>query len=299
MAYLPFYLTPEEFALKQKQQEQEIAAGRDQIRWHKYDIEEAFRYLYFCYALVPITPLYILTYVIFDRDDILFSSMMIGLSILMSGVCYLTFALDYRFDYTLSEKGLVVKKRRNMPRWVNSAAQVVAWFGAGVCVFMVATVGPMVLVGAGGLILLSFTRLKRQPDEEAEVIIGHSEDGLCARFNSKRKVIELFHKFDSCEYQDVAKTMVSRYHSTGSSYLFFSSQQQMAQALRLLSDEWKIPCEELTNTRIMFNLDDLPELFLKTPTRGTTFPVSETQSLRLSGTPLPEFKYFESSRPEE
>ncbi|MER2498075.1 hypothetical protein [Vibrio neptunius] len=45
MAYLPFFLTPEEFALKQKQQEQEIAAGRDQIRWHKYDIEEAFRCL--------------------------------------------------------------------------------------------------------------------------------------------------------------------------------------------------------------------------------------------------------------
>ncbi|USD32473.1 MULTISPECIES: hypothetical protein [Vibrio] len=299
MAYLPFYITPEEFAEKQKQQEQEIASGRNQISWHKYDIEESFRYLYLCYGLVPLIPLFILTYVLFDRDEVFLNVMMIGLSILMSGVCYLTFGLDYRYDYTLSDRGLVVNKRRNMPRWVNSASQVAAWFGAIVCIFAVSVAGPMILAGAGGLILLSFTGLKRQPDEETEVRIGHSEDGLCARFNSKRKVIELFHKFDSCGYQDVAKTIVSRYHSIGGSYLFFSSQQQMVQVLELLSNEWKIPCEEFTNTKTLFSLSDLPELFLNTPFRGTTFPVNETQSLRSSGAPLPEFEYFESTISED
>ncbi|NRB67971.1 MAG: hypothetical protein HRU48_11515, partial [Vibrio sp.] len=252
MAYLPFYLTPEEFELKQKQQEQEIAAGRDQIRWHKYDIEEPFRYLYLCCALVPIIPLYILTYVIFDRDEIFLNSMMIGLSILMSGVWYLTFGLDYRFDYTLSEKGLVVKKRRNMPRWVNSAVQVVAWFGAGFCVFMVATVGPMILAGAGGLILLSFTRLKRQPDEEAEVRIGHREDWLFVYYNKKRKVIQFFHKFDWCFYLDTDRTKVFRSQDRGYSYLFFHSQSELEDMIERLSNQYQLECIEVVEKKEIF-----------------------------------------------
>ncbi|WP_339389754.1 hypothetical protein, partial [Vibrio neptunius] len=210
------------------------------------------------------------------------------------GLAYLMFGLDYRYDYTLSEKGLVVKKRRNMPRWVNSAAQVVAWFGAGFCVFMVATVGPMVLVGAGGLILLSFTGLKRQPDEEAEVRIGHSEDGICARCNAKRKVIELYYKFDDYDFEDAAKTVVSRYHSIGKSYLFFSSQKQMEQAIQLLFDEWHLTCEEIKEPKNVFGNKNLPEAFLNTPFRGASFPVDDAQSLRSSNAPLPEQRYFES-----
>ncbi|KJY86215.1 hypothetical protein TW84_20125, partial [Vibrio neptunius] len=189
MAYLPFYLTPEEFALKQKQQEQEIAAGRDQIRWHKYDIEEPNRYHNILLSLMPISVLsMMLGYFWFTsgKDTFMGVSSLVMLA-LTYGYCYLIFGLDYRYDYLISDLGLVVKKRRNMPRWINRASQIAAWFGAIVCVLAVSVAGPMILAGAGGLILLSFTGLKRKPNEEAEVRIGHREDWLFVFYNKKRK----------------------------------------------------------------------------------------------------------------
>ncbi|MCG9598992.1 hypothetical protein L1D15_20075 [Vibrio sp. Isolate25] len=291
MAYLPFYITPEEFTEKQKQQEQEIASGCNQISWHKYDIEESFRYLYLCYGLVPLVPLFILTYVLFDRDEIFLNVMMIGLSILMSGVCYLTFGLDYRYDYTLSDRGLVVKKRRNMPRWVNTAAQVMAWFGAVFCVVMVATVGPMVLAGAGGLILLSFGMLKRQPDEEAEVRIGHSEDWLFAYYNKKRKVIQFFHKFDLCFYRDTDRTKVFRSNSRGDSYLFFRSQNELEGMLERLSNQYQLECIEVVDHKEIFTAKVEPKL-AGIPTRYLEFSKAELDSIKARKEPPPRWKYL-------
>ena len=76
MAYLPFYLTPEEFELKQKQQEQEIAAGRGQIRWHKYDIEKPFRYFNYCISIAVCLPSYLLAFVLFERGETFSNALM-------------------------------------------------------------------------------------------------------------------------------------------------------------------------------------------------------------------------------
>ncbi|MGR3962825.1 hypothetical protein K9868_25520, partial [Vibrio lentus] len=124
----------------------------------------------------------------------------------MYSLSYYMYGRDYRYDYIFSSKGFVMKKRRNMPKWVNTATQAVGWIGAVVCVLMVAVIGPMALAGAGALILLSFGMLKRQPDEPTEVRVGEREDWLFADYNKKRKVIKFFFKHDTCEYIDMEHT---------------------------------------------------------------------------------------------
>ena len=291
MAYLPFYLTPEEFALKQKQQEQEIAAGREQIRWHKYDTEKPFRYFNYCISIAVCLPSYLLAFVLFERGETFSNALMIGQALFLSGLAYLMFGLDYRYDYTLSEKGLVVKKRRNMPRWVNSAAQVVAWFGAGFCVFMVATVGPMILAGAGGLILLSFTGLKRQPDEEAEVRIGHREDWLFVYYNKKRKVIKFFHKFDWCFYLDTDRTKIFRSQDRGYSNVFFHSQSELEDMIERLSNQYQLECIEVVEKKEIFVGKIEPKL-LEFPARHLEFLKSELDGIKARKTPPPRWEYL-------
>ncbi len=64
MAYLPFYITPEELALKQKKQEQQFYEGDNVHTWKKYDVEESFRYKFLCLSIAPVIPFLIFTFLL-------------------------------------------------------------------------------------------------------------------------------------------------------------------------------------------------------------------------------------------
>ncbi|UTZ27611.1 hypothetical protein HB761_13135 [Vibrio campbellii] len=291
MAYLPFYITPDELSAYQEEQEQEILKGMNLTTWHKHDIEEPFRYLYLSIAIAAVSPLFVLTYFLHDSSEMILTYILSGLTIIMSGVSYLTFGLDNRYDYTLSDRGLVIKKRRNLPNWVNSATQVMGWIGAIVCVLMVGVAGPVTLVGAGGFILVSFRMLKRQPDEPTEIKIGEREDWLFAYYNKQRKVITLYHKYDDCDYRDVAKTTVNRCHNRGRSFLFFKSTNDLKRVLEKLSEEYQLQCTEFEDIKALFNAYS-PDELLSEPARSLEFPVDETFELRAQNAPIPEWEYL-------
>ncbi|PQJ59239.1 hypothetical protein BTO01_20615 [Vibrio jasicida] len=291
MAYLPFYITPEEFSAYREEQEQQILKGKDLTTWHKHDIEEPFRYLYLSIAIAAVSPLFVLTYFLHDSSEMILTYILSGLTIIMSGVSYLTFGLDNRYDYTLSDRGLVIKKRRNLPNWVNSATQVMGWIGAIVCVLMVGVAGPVTLVGAGGFILVSFRMLKRQPDEPTEIKIGEREDWLFAYYNKQRKVITLYHKYDDCDYRDVAKTTVNRCHNRGRSFIFFRSTNDLERVLEKLSKEYQLKCTEFEDTKALFNAYSPDELLLE-PARSREFPLDDTFELRAQNASIPEWEYL-------
>ncbi|MEQ3492458.1 hypothetical protein [Vibrio sp. SSH13-20] len=291
MAYLPFYITPEEFSAYQEEQEQKILNGNNLTVWHKYDIEEPFRYLYLSIAIAAVSPLFVLTYFLHDSSEMILTYILSGLTIIMSGVSYLTFGLDNRYDYTLSDRGLVIKKRRNLPNWVNSATQVMGWIGAIVCVLMVGAAGPVTLVGAGGFILVSFRMLKRQPDEPTDIKIGEREDWLFAYYNKQRKVITLYHKYDDCDYRDVAKTTVNRCHNRGRSFLFFKSTNDLKRVLEKLSEEYQLKCTEFEDIKALFNAYS-PDELLSEPARSLEFPLDDTFELRAQNAPIPEWEYL-------
>ena len=289
MAYLPFYITPDELSAYQEEQEQQILKGKDLATWHKHDIEEPFRYLYLSIAIAAVSPLFFLTYFLHDSSEMILTYILSGLTIIMSGVSYLTFGLDNRYDYTFSDRGLVIKKRRNLPNWVNSATQVMGWIGAIVCILMVAFAGPMVLVGAGGFILVSFKMLKRQPDEVAEIKVGEREDWLFAYYNKKRKVIRFYHKYDECSKWNLEKHTVFRAQTRGYSYIFFKTVQDLDAILETLSYKYGIECIDFPDHKAFF--EGRPEPRIEDiPSRSLEFPVADTFDLRAQNAPLPEWR---------
>jgi hypothetical protein len=209
----------------------------------------------------------------------------------MSGVSYLTFGLDNRYDYTLSDRGLVIKKRRNLPNWVNSATQVMGWIGAIVCIVMVGVAGPMVLVGAGGFILVSFGMLKRKPDEPTEVRVGEREGWLFADYNKRRKVIKFFFKYDRCEYQDTAQEITFRSQGRFYSYIFFKNEADLESMVTQLSNIYKLDCKEVNDHKKLFEAKPEPRLFT-TPACYREYPTNDVFDLRASKAPLPECKYL-------
>ncbi|MFN3015858.1 hypothetical protein ACK1CN_07940 [Vibrio coralliilyticus] len=291
MAYSPFYITPEELAVYQEAQEQEILAGDNVITWHKYDVEEPFRYFFKLFALPFVIGPFLLTFFIHTSDTVGATIFSFILSVMASGVFYLTIGLDYRYDYIFSDKGFVMKKRRNMPKWVNTATQAVGWIGAVVCVVMVAVVGPMALAGAGALILLSFGMLKRQPNEPTEVRVGEREDWLFADYNKKRKVIKFFFKYDRCEYQDTAQEITFRSQGRFYCYIFFKTEADLESMVTQLSQLYKLNCTEVDDHKKLFEAKPEPRLFT-TPAYYREYPTDEVFDLRAANTPLPECQYL-------
>ncbi|EHV5549557.1 hypothetical protein K0W38_000699 [Vibrio vulnificus] len=289
MAYSPFYVTPEELAVYQEAQEQEILAGDNVTTWHKYDVEEPFRYFFKLFALPFVIAPFLLTFLIHTSDTVGATIFSFILSVMASGVFYLTIGLDYRYDYIFSDKGFVMKKRRNMPKWVNTATQAVGWIGAVVCVVMVAVVGPMALAGAGALILLSFGMLKRQPDVRTAVRVGEREDWLFAYYNKKRKVIRFYHKYDECSKWNLEKHTVFRAQTRGYSYIFFRTAQDLDAMLETLSNKYGIECIDFPDHKAFF--EGRPEPRIEDiPSRSLEFPVADTFDLRAQNAPLPEWR---------
>ena len=291
MAYSPFYVTPEELAVYQEAQEQEILAGDNVRTWHKYDVEEPFRYYFKLFALPFVIAPFLLTLFIHTSDTVDVTIFSFILSVMVSGAFYLTIGLDYRYDYIFSDKGFVMKKRRNMPNWVNTATQAVGWIGAVVCVVMVAVVGPMALAGAGAFILVSFKMLKRQPDEPTEVRVGEREDWLFADYNKKRKVIKFFFKYDRCEYQDTAQEITFRSQGRFYCYIFFKNEAELESMVTQLSEVYKLDCKEVNDHKNLFEAKPEPRLFT-TPAYYREYPTNEVFDLRDAKAPLPECKYL-------
>ncbi|MGD1472645.1 hypothetical protein ACP6H4_20625 [Vibrio harveyi] len=285
MAYSPFYVTPEELAVYQEAQEQEILAGDNVRTWHKYDVEEPFRYYFKLFALPFVIAPFLLTLFIHTSDTVGVTIFSFILSVMVSGAFYLTIGLDYRYDYIFSSKGFVMKKRRNMPKWVNTATQAVGWVGAVVCVVMVALVGPMALAGAGAFILLSFGILKRQPDEPTEVRVGEREDWLFADYNKKRKVIKFFFKHDTCEYINMEHTKISRLHNRFHYYVFFKTVSDLESMVNQLATEYKLDCTEVADHKKLFEAKPEARLF-STPVCYKEYQTDEVFDLRVSNAPL-------------
>ncbi|KGR34081.1 hypothetical protein OA39_03325 [Vibrio campbellii] len=292
MAYSPFYITPEELAIYQEAQEQEILTGDNLTTWRKYDIEEPNRYLYLFISIVAMLPIIVFFYFLgFWSGGWINDAISILVTFFVYSLSYYMYGRDYRYDYIFSDKGFVMKKRRNMPKWINTAAQAIGWIGAAVCVVMVAVVGPMALAGAGALILFSFGMLKRKPDEPTEVRVGGREDWLFADYNKKRKVIKFFFKHDTCEYINMEHTKISRLHNRFHYYVFFKTVSDLESMVNQLATEYKLDCTEVADHKKLFEAKPEARLF-GTPVCYKEYQTDEVFDLRASNAPLPEREYL-------
>lgn len=292
MAYSPFYITPEELAVYQEAQEQEILTGDNLTTWRKYDIEEPNRYLYLFISIVAMLPIIVFFYFLgFWSRGWVNDAISVLVTFFVYSLSYYMYGRDYRYDYIFSDKGFVMKKRRNMPKWINTAAQAVGWIGAVVCVVMVAVVGPMALAGAGALILFSFGMLKRQPDERTEVKVGEREDWLFADYNKKRKVIQFYFKHDICRYRDTARKTIFRSQDRFDCYVFFKTESDLESMVAQLSKVYKLNCTEVDDHKKLFEAKPESRLF-SIPVCSKEYQTDEVFDLRASNAPLPEREYL-------
>ncbi|WP_199459958.1 hypothetical protein [Vibrio owensii] len=292
MAYSPFYITPEELAVYQEAQEQEILTGDNLTTWRKYDIEEPNRYLYLFISIVAMFPIIVFFYLLgFWSRGWVNDAISVLVTFFVYSLSYYMYGRDYRYDYIFSDKGFVMKKRRNMPKWINTAAQAVGWVGSVVCVVMVAVVGPMALAGAGALILFSFGMLKRRPDERTEVRVGEREDWLFADYNKRRKVLQFYFKYDRCEYQDTAQEIVFRSHDRFDCYVFFKTEADLESMVAQLSKVYKLNCTEVDDHKKLFEAKPESRLF-SIPVCSREYQTDEVFDLRASNAPLPEREYI-------
>ncbi|MGR5091919.1 hypothetical protein ACPV5O_00350 [Vibrio maritimus] len=296
MAYLPFYLTPEEFEVFQEDREKQIKSGEHFHEWSSNNIEETNRYgaLQFSLlsslipALAIMGPIGYISYVEFGW----FAAFCIFIvASMVSYAWYLSVGLDNHYQYILSDIGLIQKKNRAEPKWVNKTIQVTAWLSAIGCLFEVVIAGPIALAGSGILILLAFGMIKHQPQNKLETCISMRDNWLKVQYNKRRKVIVMYHKVDDCEYEDVMRSKVLRYHSVGDSHLFCNTISELEVIIDSLENKFNLECAEVMDHRLLFGADALPNDVAAIPFRGTSYSVEDVFELRATNAPLPDWEY--------
>ncbi|WP_045489473.1 hypothetical protein [Vibrio harveyi] len=291
MAYSPFYITPEELAVYQEAQEQEISSGSNVLRWSVVNVEMPSRYIHLYFTLVTLCVCIAIFFALanFERTDetIFLASVLSFCSMLFYFL--MRWGLLKRYHYVFSEKGLVTKSRSTIPKWMNSASQATGWIGAAICILMVTVAGPMALAGAGAFILVSFKMLKRQPEEHTNIRIAERKNWLFAYYNKKRKVIRFYHKYDECSKWNLEKHTVFRAQTRGYSYIFFRTAQDLDAMLETLSNKYGIECIDFPDHKAFF--EGRPEPRIEDiPSRSLEFPVADTFDLRAQNAPLPEWR---------
>ncbi|MGR3962817.1 hypothetical protein K9868_25470, partial [Vibrio lentus] len=103
MAYSPFYITPEELAVYQEAQEQEILADDNVKTWHKYSVEEPNRYFYLLFSLGAMIPVVAIFYLVgFWSGGLIKDTVAVTVTLITYFISYTMFGIDFRYDYIFS-----------------------------------------------------------------------------------------------------------------------------------------------------------------------------------------------------
>lgn len=296
MSYLPFYITPEEFDEQCVVNKEQILKSTNVMHWIAKDVEYKNRHdrklfwlvssvFSFCCLMVPFAFVSELPLLFFgDESAYGFSVGMWLIFIIVSSAAYLQYGLSDRYEYVFSNKGFSYSKQLDQPDWVNSVVQKIVYVACAFCVFAVVYIGPIALAGAGGSLLLAFGMTKKQT-VYADHRFSSTEQFLYAQFNRKRKVMALYHKFDSCDYGDTAHTIITRCQQRGISYVFFNSDEDIDKILDFLTQNTNIKIEEIGDVKGLFDFKYYPQSIAEIKEIFGEYPIDEATSRR--GDPAP------------
>ncbi|MGL6549830.1 hypothetical protein ACSZN3_13065 [Aeromonas hydrophila] len=164
----PFHLLPQE------EQQHIIDANRKRVReaqtLHEWDIRVSTAFAWpMILIVVGSMMLFGGAAVWFAGDnDWTFVYMMVGMSIVMTLYLRYLVMADKHYHYRMTTEGLIVTYHDAIPEVAYTIVRGLAWFGVVVCVMAVAVLGPLALVGAGGMALFAvfFTDFKSEVCEE-------------------------------------------------------------------------------------------------------------------------------------
>ncbi len=164
----PFHLLPQE------EQQHIIDANRKRVReaqtLHEWDIRVSTAFAWpMILIVVGSMMLFGGAAVWFAGDnDWTFVYMMVGMSIVMTLYLRYLVMADKNYHYRMTTEGLIVTYHDAIPEVAYTIVRGLAWFGVVACVMAVAVLGPLALVGAGGMALFAvfFTDFKSEVCEE-------------------------------------------------------------------------------------------------------------------------------------
>ncbi|KJY71599.1 hypothetical protein TW78_13810 [Vibrio coralliilyticus] len=294
MAYLPFYITPEEFTELEDKRESEIREKERSLCWTSYNLNDKDRWLRKRWWLLGhslVSALLIVMGMIADfemwmRMEGLALATMIVIPV-VGFVTYISYASDDRFDYVFSKRGTVVFQRFGEPDWVPAAVKGMGIIGSVGCIILVAVVGPAALVGLGGFMLVSFVLVSRKPHEPTRLVVP-SEQYLIVKYNKKRNVICIFSKIDVCTHDSGEADSVFRVQTKGELYLFPESTKQFDEILGTLNENLSISVEQEDDLEAIFEREKRPQIVKAVRRAKATYSMEDAVNKRHLPTPPPK-----------
>lgn len=106
-------------------------------------------------------------------NDWSFVYMIIGISTLMTLYLRYLVMADKHYHYRLTTEGLITTYNDAIPEVAYTIVRGLAWLGVVVCVMAVAVLGPLALVGAGGMALFAvfFTNFEKKYQLNVQCLI--------------------------------------------------------------------------------------------------------------------------------
>ncbi|MGR5094578.1 hypothetical protein ACPV5O_05105 [Vibrio maritimus] len=293
MSYLPFYITPEEFEQCQHDRELELRTTGMIDKWKRCDSELAKPFISPVMALIPLIVLvpmhlWLATEIEMPIEALWLLSVNLLLTSLLS---YTTLILAKRYEYNLFHTGLVIKRDPIIARsWLHILLWVVGVFSCG-AVFIACTVAPLIISIAIANLLLCLLSLKNQSRLESDKCVIPRKSWLFARYNTKRKVVVLYHKGEFGRYVDKHQNRVFRYQGGKGSAIFCRSTEHLDSLVRQLSSRFELECHHV-ETQSLFGSARLEESGVNTlPRRYRFYLVSDAQSFRDQQLIAPAFRY--------
>ncbi|MGR5091920.1 hypothetical protein ACPV5O_00355 [Vibrio maritimus] len=300
MAYLPFYLTPEEFQKHQESQEQEISVYTKNIEWACKNIEESNRYNAIKYTALALSPgALILAFLAYLFSDAGVISYILSATIFIVGAYagYLSMGVDNCYLYSISQTGLVIKKQRDEPKWISKAMQVTAWICAFGCVFAVSIAGPMILAGSGILMFLAFAIMKVKPENRSTTTISLRENWQFAEYNSVRKVIVLWSMYDTLDRGGSEQKQITRSQTRGALYLFFGDKISLKKMVSFLSETASLECYPVEDYSRLFDHKRLPKEIEDLPITIGMYTIEEALERGNGSERKPMIRYMVEGQP--
>ncbi|MFQ2647804.1 hypothetical protein ACK3ZP_12055 [Aeromonas caviae] len=159
----PFHL------LSQEEQQRILDANQKKVReaptLHEWNIRVETPFVWLVISIPVGIMMSIGMWLVYSDDDAGWAPIIMG-AIVAAFTRYLWLA-DKNYHYRLTTEGVIVTYQDAIPETAYTIVRGLAWLGVVVCVMAVAVLGPLALVGAGGMALFAvfFTDFKSEVSE--------------------------------------------------------------------------------------------------------------------------------------
>ncbi len=157
---IPFHLLPQE------EQQRIINANQKMVReaptLHEWNIRVETPFVWLVISIPVGIMMSIGIWLVYSDDDSGWAPIIMG-AIVAAFTRYLWLA-DKNYHYRLTTEGLITTYQDAIPEMAYTIVRGLAWLGVVVCVMAMAVLGPLALVGAGGMALFAvfFTGFKKE-----------------------------------------------------------------------------------------------------------------------------------------